>query len=99
MAVNVLILGDGTGGIVTANLLLKKARKKGLSIKLTIVGNSPQHTYQPGLLFIPFQKPGYRTLADIQKPTADFIAAGVDYLCEKIHAIDTAQRRRHTGVG
>jgi sulfide:quinone oxidoreductase len=93
MDVNVLILGDGTGGIVTANLLLKKARKKGLSIKLTIVGNSPQHTYQPGLLFIPFQKPGYRTLADIQRPTADFIAAGIDYLCEKILAIDTDQRQ------
>ena len=57
------------------------------------MGNSPQHTYQPGLLFIPFQKSGYRTLADIQKPTADFIAAGVDYLCEKILAIDTEQRQ------
>ncbi len=93
MDVNVLILGDGTGGIVTANLLLKKARKKNLPVKLTIVGNSPQHTYQPGLLFIPFQKPGYRTLADIQRPNADFIADGVDYLCEKILAIDTEKRQ------
>ena len=93
MDVNVLILGDGTGGIVTANLLLKKARKKNLPIKLTIVGNSPQHTYQPGLLFIPFQTSGYRTLADIQKPTADFISTGIDYLSEKILAIDTAKRQ------
>jgi len=59
MTINVLILGDGIGGIVTANLLLKKARKKDLNLRIRLVGNSPMHTYQPGLLFLPFQKPGY----------------------------------------
>ena len=56
MAINVLILGDGIGGIVTANLLLKKARKKDLKLRIRLIGNSPMHTYQPGLLFLPFQK-------------------------------------------
>jgi len=93
MAVNVLVLGDGIGGIVTANLLLKKARKKNLSLTIKVVGNAPMHTYQPGMLFLPFQKPGYRTLADIQKPTAGFIASGVEYVCETITAIDTEQRQ------
>jgi sulfide:quinone oxidoreductase len=93
MTVNVLVLGDGIGGIVTANLLLKKARKRKLSLNIKVVGNSPMHTYQPGMLFIPFQKPGYRTLADIQKPTAGFIASGIDYVCETITAIDIEQRQ------
>ena len=44
MAINVLILGDGIGGIVTANLLLKKARRKDLNLKIRLVGNSPMHT-------------------------------------------------------
>ena len=93
MAINVLILGDGIGGIVTANLLLKKARKKDLNLKIRLVGNSPMHTYQPGLLFLPFQKPGYKQLEDIQKPNAGLIASGIEYICENITGIDTGQRR------
>jgi sulfide:quinone oxidoreductase len=92
MTINVLILGDGIGGIVTANLLLKKARKKNLPLNIQLVGNSPIHTYQPGLLFLPFQKSGYRKLADLQKPTAGFIASGIEYVCERITSIDTEQR-------
>ena len=96
MAVNVLVLGDGIGGIVTANLLLKKARRKNLPLKLKLVGNSPVHTYLPGMLFLPFQKPGYRKLSDIQKDTAGFIASGVEYICEKITAVDTVHRQVST---
>lgn len=93
MPVKVIILGAGTGGTIAANLLLKKAQRKGVALELTLIGESTQHTYQPGLLFIPFQKAGYRTLADIQRPTADFVAPGIDYRCEKILAIDTAKRQ------
>jgi sulfide:quinone oxidoreductase len=89
----ILILGDGIGGIVTANLLLKKARKKKLELRIQLVGNSPMHTYQPGLLFLPFQKPGYKNLEDIQKPNAGFIAPGIEYICENISAIDIEQRQ------
>ena len=93
MTIDVLILGDGIGGIVTANLLMRKARKKDLELRIRLVGNSPMHTYQPGLLFLPFQKPGYRRLEDIQKPNAGLIASGIDYIGEHITAIDTVQRR------
>ena len=93
MAVKVAVLGDGIGGIVTANLLRKQAQRKGLSLRLKLVGNSPVHTYQPGLLFLPFQKPGYRRLSDIQKETARFIAPGIDYVRETILAIDPERRR------
>ena len=93
MTINVLILGDGIGGIVTANLLLKKASKKDLNLKIRLVGNSPMHTYQPGLLFLPFQKSGYKSMKDIQKPTAGLIASGIEYICENITAIDTEQRQ------
>jgi sulfide:quinone oxidoreductase len=93
MAINILILGDGIGGIVTANLLLKKAKKKNLSLNIKLVGNSPMHTYQPGMLFLPFQKSGYKKLADLQKPTANFIASDIEYLCETITSIDTDKRQ------
>ncbi len=99
MATNVLILGDGTGGLVTANLLAKAARGRKTPLRITLIGNSPVHTYQPGMLFIPFQTPGYRTLADIQRPNTDFVGPGVEYRCERATDIDTAQRRVTTDQG
>jgi len=99
MATSVLILGDGTGGLVTANLLAKEARGRKMPLHITLIGNSPMHTYQPGLLFLPFQTPGYRTLADIQRPNAHFVGPGVEYRCERATEIDTAQRRVTTDQG
>lgn len=96
MDVNVLVLGDGIGGIVTANLLLKKAKRRNLSLKIKLVGQSPIHTYQPGMLFLPFQKPGYRELSDIQKETIRFIDPDIEYVCETIQAIDTDHRTATT---
>ena len=99
MATNVLILGDGTGGLVTANLLAKEARGRKMPLRITLIGNSPVHTYQPGMLFLPFQTPGYKTLADIQRPNADLVGPGVEYRCERATDIDTAQRRVTTDQG
>ena len=92
MTIDVLVLGDGTGGLVVANLLARQVRRLGPPMRIRLIGNAPMHTYQPGLLFMPFRKPGYQTLADIQRRTADFVRPGVDYVCQRITAIDTGAR-------
>jgi len=97
MTTTVLVLGDGTGGLVAANLLAKEARSRNLALEIKMIGHSPTHTYQPGMLFLPFQKPGYRTLADIQRETAQFVGPGVQYLVERITAIDTSAARALPG--
>jgi sulfide:quinone oxidoreductase len=99
MTTNVLVLGDGTGGLVAANLLARQARREGRPLQVTLIGDSPQHTYQPGLLFLPFQTPGYRTLADIQRPNTDFVGRGVQYRVERVTAIDTQARQVTTDKG
>lgn len=99
MANKVLVLGDGTGGLVVANLLAKQARRRQLPLGVQLIGNSPVHTYQPGLLFLPFRKPGYRTLADIQRRNSDFVGPGVEYLQERITAIDVHTRTVSTDKG
>jgi len=95
----VLVLGDGTGGLVVANLLAKTARRRDRPVDVRLVGSSPMHTYQPGMLFLPFRKPGYRTLADIQRRNSDFVGPGVEYLCETITAIDPQSRTVITDQG
>jgi sulfide:quinone oxidoreductase len=99
VATKVLVLGDGTGGLVVSNLLAKRARRGRLQVDVRLIGNSPLHTYQPGMLFLPFRKPGYRSLADIQRPNADFVGPGVEYLCETITAIDPQARSVATDKG
>jgi sulfide:quinone oxidoreductase len=99
MTTQVLVLGDGTGGLVAANLLAKEARRRSLPLRIMLIGNSPLHTYQPGMLFLPFRRPGYRTLADIQRPNADFIGPDVEYRCEEIVAIDPTLRSVTTQAG
>jgi sulfide:quinone oxidoreductase len=92
----VLILGSGVGGLATANLLAREGRRHGVPLNIRLIGESPIHTYQPGLLFIPFQHRGYRTPADIQKETRQFVGRGVEFLVEQVTAIDTAKRTVQT---
>jgi len=99
MTVQVLILGDGTGGLVAANLLAKEARRRSVPLRTVLIGNSPVHTYQPGMLFLPFRLPGYRTLADIQRPNSDFVGPDVEYRCEKVVSIEPTQRTVTTEAG
>ena len=77
----------------------KRRERKDLHVNVRLIGNSPLHTYQPGLLFIPFRKPGYRTLADIQRKNSDFVGPGVEYLRETIIAIDPQARTVTTDKG
>jgi sulfide:quinone oxidoreductase len=99
MTTTVLVLGDGTGGLVAANVLAKAARGRGLPLRITLVGDSPKHTYQPGMLFLPFRMPGYRTIADIQRDNTGFIGPGIEYRVERVTAIDTARREVTTNKG
>ena len=99
MTTKVVVLGDGTGGLVAANLLAKETKARSLDLQIKLIGNSPLHTYQPGMLFLPFRKPGYRNLADIQRPTTQFVGPGVQYLIERITAIDTSSRTVTTDKG
>lgn len=99
MTAQVLVLGDGTGGLVAANLLAKESRRRGLAVRIVLIGNSPMHTYQPGMLFLPFRTPGYRTLADIQRPNTDFVGPDIEYRCEEIVAIDPELRSVLTDKG
>ncbi len=99
MAAEIIILGDGTGGIITANLLARIGRKKRMDLSIRLIGNSPMHTYQPGMLFLPFQTSGYKTNADIQRRTADYIGRGIEYICETIEELKTDTRTVVTDKG
>ncbi len=60
---NIVILGAGTGGALTANLLSHRLDLR--QWKITVIDESALHVYQPGLLFLPFGMYGYREQDDV----------------------------------
>ena len=73
MAKQVVILGGGTGGTLTANRL---RRSMGDRVHITVVDQDDRHVYQPGLLFVPF---GLTHSEDIVRPRGRQLAKGVEY--------------------
>jgi sulfide:quinone oxidoreductase len=96
----VVVLGDGTGGLVLANSLCRHRQAAANPLRITLIGHSPVHTYQPGLLFLPFGLRGYRKLGELRKRTRDLILPGIEYVADSVTQIDTDTKRvgtRHSG--
>jgi sulfide:quinone oxidoreductase len=94
---NLVILGAGTGGVLTANLLSHRLDLAQWSI--TVIDRAALHVYQPGLLFLPFGMYGYREEDDVVKPIADPLPRDVTFIATEVYLIDHAQREVRTDDG
>jgi sulfide:quinone oxidoreductase len=54
MTARILVLGGGVGGSIVANRLVRKLRAS--EAQITVIDPADQHVYQPGLLYLPFNK-------------------------------------------
>ena len=56
MRTKILILGGGLAGTIVANGLVRRLASEIRSgeAAITVLGNTPRHMYQPGLLYVPF---------------------------------------------
>ena len=77
-----LVLGAGTAGTMAANKLRHRLSTDDWAI--TVVDSKPEHHYQPGYLFIPF---GTYDAADIVKPKAQLLTAGVDLVMGEVEIV------------
>jgi sulfide:quinone oxidoreductase len=84
MVQNVVVLGGGTGGTLTANRLRRLHRPGDVAI--TVVDQDNRHVYQPGLLFVPF---GLSDADEIVRPRARQLHAGIDYVQSAIDRVET----------
>ena len=94
---HIVILGAGTGGALTANLLSHRLDLKQWTI--TVIDRAHLHVYQPGLLFLPFGMYGYRTQEDVVRPIEAPLPPGVQFVAAEVHLIDHAQRAVRTAEG
>ena len=89
MVDQVVILGGGVGGTVSANLIAKQTRGRA---EVTVVDTTGTHVYQPGFLYLAVgkEKPGA-----LQHPEADLLQDHINLVVDTATRIDaTAQTVR-----
>ncbi len=81
-----VILGAGTAGTMMANHLHRELDPK--LWEIDVVDENPNHYYQPGFLFLPFDiyKP-----EDIIKPVSQFIPKGVNLIHDRVDKVIPAE--------
>ena len=84
----IVILGAGTAGTIVANKLTQELDLD--QWKITVVDQSENHYYQPGLLFIPF---GIYNREDVVRPRRDYLPRGVEFILSEIDIIEPDQNR------
>lgn len=83
MAAEVVVLGGGVAGTLTANLI---ARGAGAQAHVSVVDQTGQHVYQPAFLYIPF---GSDRPEDIARPEQRLLRRDVSLITKqavKVHA-------------
>ncbi|MBI1379408.1 MAG: NAD(P)/FAD-dependent oxidoreductase [Frankiales bacterium] len=80
---NLVILGGGTAGTITANKLRKKLPKSEWTV--TVVDRDDAHRYQPGYLFLPF---GMYQPDDVTKSRREYISDDIPLVYGDIDRVD-----------
>ncbi|MGZ4353986.1 MAG: type III sulfide quinone reductase, selenoprotein subtype [Gaiellaceae bacterium] len=93
MRKQIVILGGGTGGTITANRL-SRLYDGGLDIH--VVDRDDLHVYQPGLLFVPF---GLTTVAEIVRPRRRQLRSGITFHEAEIESVSVEDDEVRLGDG
>ena len=91
---DLVILGGGTAGTMIANKLRKRLRGDGWTI--TVVDRDDEHHYQPGYLFVPFDR---YSPDEIVRSRHHFIPDGVDLVYDEVDRVSPEANLIHLASG
>jgi sulfide:quinone oxidoreductase len=80
----IVILGGGTGGTMTANRLARRFGRH--EVEIHVVDRDDRHVYQPGLLFVPF---GLADVDEIVRPRRRQLRGGVVFHENEVESVWT----------
>ncbi len=86
MAADVVVLGGGVGGTLTANLIAKRA---GDQAHVTVVDSTGQHVYQPGFLYVAV---GLEKPKALSHPEAGLLRSEIALVTEPAARIEAGAR-------
>src|SRR6266496_2423004 len=79
----IVILGGGTGGTMTANRLRRRFEPD--EAEIHVVDRDDRHVYQPGLLFVPF---GLAHVDEIVRPRRRQLRDGILFHETEVESVD-----------
>lgn len=87
----ILILGGGVGGTLTANLLVRKLRRRieAGEVELTLVDETGGHVYQPGFMYIAM---GGERASRLERPERSLLDHHVTLVVGRIATVDATAR-------
>ncbi|MCL4313723.1 MAG: FAD-dependent oxidoreductase [Actinobacteria bacterium] len=94
MPAEIVILGGGVGGALTANLLAKKLPAG--SARIRVVDATGQHLYQPGFLYIALDQANAGWLS---RDLRSLLPENVEIIIDKVAKIDTSSRKVNLELG
>jgi sulfide:quinone oxidoreductase len=94
MAHQIVVLGGGTGGTLTANRLRRAYGQNEANI--VVVDQNDRHIYQPGLLFVPF---GLAHPEDIVRPRSRQLLPGIELHVSPVDKVDVVSDSVHLADG
>lgn len=94
MTKQLLVIGDGAGGIILANKARLKVPEQDL--RVTVIGNSPMHYFKPDGIQIP---PGFKDHRQSIKPNRFLLNYGVDYVVDEAVKVEPDERKVTTKSG
>jgi len=80
----IVILGGGTGGTMTANRLRRRFDED--EVQIHVVDRDDRHVYQPGLLFVPF---GLADVDEIVRPRQRQLRKGIVFHEREVESVST----------
>lgn len=91
MTTDIVIVGGGVGGTVTANRLQKKLQREvaGGDVRIRIVTDNPHHIYKPTFFYVPW---GESEPEDARRPLADLVDRRVDLVYDRVTEVDTSDK-------
>ncbi|MCO8243518.1 FAD-dependent oxidoreductase [Haladaptatus sp. AB643] len=84
--VKIVVLGAGTGGAMTANIL---RRKLGTDADITVIDKSTKHMYQPSFYLIPF---GYLEAEEQSRDIRELFENGVKFVQDEVTGVDPDEK-------
>lgn len=89
--VRIVVLGGGVGGTLTANLLVKKLRRRieRDEVQVTVVDQTGEHTYQPGFMYLAM---GGERAENLTRPERSLLDDRVGLVVDEVVRVDATER-------
>lgn len=89
--VRIVILGGGVGGTLTANLLVRKLRRRidRDDVQVTVIDQTGSHAYQPGYMYLAM---GAERVENLSRPERSLLDDRVGLIVDEVVGVDEGDR-------